>query len=52
MTVQEIQTMIRQNMVLYRNVAKPLTDKEADTVSDAPGLGIQGFVPGKVQYLG
>ena len=30
MTVQEIQTMIRQNMVLYRNVAKPLTDKEAD----------------------
>ena len=22
------------------------------TVSDAPGLGIQGFVPGKVQYLG
>lgn len=24
MTVQEIQTMIRQNMVLYRNVAKPL----------------------------
>lgn len=30
MTVQEIQAMIRQNMVLYRNVAKPLTDKEAD----------------------
>lgn len=30
MTIQEIQTMIRQNMVLYRNVAKPLTDKEAD----------------------
>lgn len=30
MTVQEIQTIISQNMVLYRNVAKPLTDKEAD----------------------
>ena len=28
--MQEIQTMIRQNMVLYRSVAKPLTDKDAD----------------------
>ena len=27
-------------------------DEKNITVSDAPGLGIQGFVPGKVQYLG
>ena len=26
-------------------------DEKNITVSDAPGMGIQGFVPGKVTYL-
>ena len=26
-------------------------DEKSITVSDAPGMGIQGFVPGKVTYL-
>ena len=26
-------------------------DEKRITVSDAPGLGIQGFAPGKIQYL-
>ena len=30
MTIQEIKSMLRQNTVLYRNSAKPLTKSEAD----------------------
>ena len=47
MTVQEIQTMIRQNMVLYRNVAKPLTDKEADLLI---ATWADGFRRGSMAY--
>lgn len=31
MTVQEIQSLIRQNMVAYRNTAKPLSEQDAAT---------------------
>ena len=31
--------------------AKVLSCPMSRTVSDAPGMGIQGFVPGKVTYL-
>lgn len=32
MTVQEIQSLIRQNMVVYRNTAKPLSEQDAATL--------------------